>query len=266
MLKEAKVRDEAELEAILVGEPNQIEEGFIVLTHQRKAFGLRSMDILGVDSENTLTVVELKVVTEPNQLRQAIQYYDWILQQGIEWISDAYKNKLGDRKIEERMPQIFLIAPEFDNEMLVEAKYIREDIKVRFFKYLALELNNEKHIKLIEAQIPPLKEIETKPWTVGDNINYITDKDTQKLFSNLIEHIKELEAKVEERPGNWRIGYWIRGKKFCEIYPKKEYFNVGFKTGEENQRWDTLGNITTHDMTEDAFARIKNAFELMKKK
>lgn len=80
-----------------MSEPDQIEEGFLVLTHQRKTFDLRSMDILGVDSENTLTVVELKVVTEADQLRQALQYYDWILQQGIDWVSDAYKTKLGGR-------------------------------------------------------------------------------------------------------------------------------------------------------------------------
>ncbi len=43
MLKETKIKDEAELEAILVNGPEQIEENFIVLTHQRKTFGLKSL-------------------------------------------------------------------------------------------------------------------------------------------------------------------------------------------------------------------------------
>jgi hypothetical protein len=266
MLKEAKIRDEAELESILVAEPDQIEENFLVLTHQRKAYGLKSMDILGVDSENTLTVVELKVTPDVNQLRQTIQYYDWILQQGIDWISDAYKDRLTDRKIEERMPQIFLIAPDFNEETLTEAKYMREDIKVRCFKYLALDINNKKHIKLIEVQVPPVKEIETKPWTVGDNINYIAKEEIGILFSQLADNIRQLDSKVEEKPGNWRIGYWVSGRKFCELYPKKEYYNVGFKTGGEDQRWDTITDINTHTLSEEAFAHIKNAYDLMKRR
>lgn len=266
MLKDTKIKDEAELEAILIAEPDQIEDGFIVLTHQRKTFGLRSMDILGIDQENTLTVVELKVVTEVNQLRQAIQYYDWILQQGIDWVSDAYKHKLGERKITERMPQIYLIAPEFDNETIVEAKYLRSDIRVRVFKYLALELNNKKHIKLVEVTISPIKEIETKPWTVDDNKNYISDKDIRKLFSQLIDRIKQIDLKVAEEPSNWCVRYWINGRKFCELYPKKSYFNVGLKTDEENKKWDSVSNIISADMVDTVFERIKNAFELMKKR
>lgn len=265
MLKDAKIKDEAELESILICEPEQIEKGFLVLTHQRKTFGLRSMDILGIDQENTLTIVELKVVMEPNQLRQAIQYYDWILQQGIDWISDAYRNKLGDKKITERMPQIYLIAPEFDNETLVEAKYFRSDIKVRFFKYLPLDVDGKKHIKTVEEPVPPVKEIETKPWTVDDNKNYISDKDARKLFSALIDKIKQLDSKVTEEPRNWLISYWINGRKFCELYPRKEWFNVGFKAGEENLRWDTISNVVTAEMAEASFESIKLSFELMKK-
>lgn len=60
-LPEAKIRDEAELESILVKDPDQIEKGFFVLSNQRKAHGQTSMDILGLDSNNVLTILELKV-------------------------------------------------------------------------------------------------------------------------------------------------------------------------------------------------------------
>ena len=138
VLKDAKIKDEAELESILVKEPNQIEEGFKIITHQRKAYGQKKMDILGVDSEGVLTIIELKVLTDVNQLRQALNYYDWIVDQGLDWIADAYKHKLEEIKIEQRMPQIFLIAPDFDEEMIREAKYIRDYIKIRLFRYIKL--------------------------------------------------------------------------------------------------------------------------------
>lgn len=36
VLKDAKIRDEPELEVLLVGDPNRIEEGFKIITHQRR--------------------------------------------------------------------------------------------------------------------------------------------------------------------------------------------------------------------------------------
>ena len=265
-LKETSIKDEAELEAILVNDPEQIEEGFKVLTHQRKTSGLNRMDILGVDSEGTLTTIELKIVMDSNQLRQALQYYDWVLQQGLDWISDAYKDKLGNQKVEERMPQIFLIAPEFDQDLITEAKYFREDVKIRLFNYLVFEVNDKKEIKLIEVPIPSLKGIEAKPWTVKDNVEYILDKDVQKLFLNISKHLKELDSGVEEKAGNWVISYWIGGRKFCELYPKRRFFGAGFKTDESEQKWSWITNIKSNDESVKVLEKLKKAYELMKKR
>jgi hypothetical protein len=264
MLKDAKIRDEAELESILIGEPDQIENKFLVLKNQRSASGLKRMDILGIDQEDVLTIVELKVTVDPNQLRQAVQYYDWLMQQGTDWVSDAYRDKLAGRKIAERMPQIYLIAPEFDGETLVEAKYFRSDIKIRFFKYLAFEVEGKKHIKTIEEPLSPIKEIETKPWTVDDNKNYISDNAARRLFTNFIERVKQLDSKVREVPSAWAISYWISGRKFCEIYPRKEWFNTGFKT-DDDVRWSNDMRIATTEKADEAFERIKAAFNLMKR-
>lgn len=264
-LKETTIKDEAELEAILVNDPDQIEEGFKVLTHQRKTSGLSRMDILGVDSEGTLTIIELKVVMDSNQLRQALQYYDWVLQQSLDWIRDAYKDKLSNKKIEERMPQIFLVAPEFEQDLITEAKYFREDIKIILFKYLVFEINGKKEIKLIEVTIPTVIEIEQKPWTVEDNINYILDKDIQILFCNIIKCLKEFDSSVEEKAGNWVISYWVGGRKFCELYPRRKFFSAGFKTDNE-QKWSWITNIKSNDEVTNVLEKLKKAYELMEKR
>ena len=76
-LKDAKVASEAELEEILNNNSDMIEEGFRMLRTQKRTtpYGKR-LDLLGVDSNGTLTVVELKVREDDNQLPQAIEYFD----------------------------------------------------------------------------------------------------------------------------------------------------------------------------------------------
>jgi hypothetical protein len=263
-LKESKIRDEAELESLLVSNPNQIEEGFLVLTHQRKTHGFKTLDILGVDSEGILTLIELKVVVDSGQLKQALLYYDWILQQGLDWISGAYKGALGSQKISERMPQIFLIAPDFDEEMVLEAKYVREDIRIRCFKYITLELNDQKFVKLIEESITSIKEIESKPRSVQDIIYYILDKDVKILFIELAEKIRSIEKDIEEKPTEWNLTYWIKGRKFCDLYPRKQAFAVGYKTSTE-KKWEGVNNIINKEQVDRVFIDIEKAFTLMKR-
>ena len=267
VLKEAKIKDEAELESLLVKDPNQIEEGFKVITHQSKTYGQTKMDILGVDSKGVLTVIELKIITDVNQLRQALNYYDWVLEQGLDWIIDAYKHKLKDTKIEQSMPQIFLIAPDFDERMIREVKYIRDDVIIRLFRYLAFEVNDKKEISLLEVSIPQVRNIETKPWSIQDNIDYISDDGIREIFKEMKKKIKAISENIEEKPGNYFIGYWISGKKFCELYPKKKWFGIGFKTDENEQRWDWITNITTKEQMEDILQdKIIKAYNLMKGK
>jgi len=265
-LKDAKIKDESELESLLVGDTNQIEEGFKIITHQRKTYGQNKLDILGVDSQGILTVAELKVTIDSNQLNQALNYYDWILEQGLDWIIEAYKHKLKGIKIEQKMPQIFLIAPDYDDNMVREAKYIRNDIQLRLFRYVAFEVNGEKEIKLMETSIPKIREIETKPWTIQDNIDYISEKSVQNLFREMMQKIKTIKEKqIEEKSGNWVVSYWISGRKFCEIYPKKKWFAIGFKTDENEQKWDWITNITRKEQIESIFQeKVIKAYNLMK--
>ena len=268
VLNDAKIRDEPELEALLVRDPNQIEEGFKVITHQRRTHRQNKLDILGVDSQGVLTVAELKVTTDVNQLRQALNYYDWIMEQGLDWIVEAYKYKLKGITVEQRMPQVFLIAPDFDEKMIRETKYIRNDIQVRLFRYLALEVDGDKKIKLMEISVPKIREIETKPWSIQDNIDYISESSIKDLFSAMMKNIKGInEKQIEEKPGNYVISYWISGKKFCEIYPKKKWFAIGFKTDENEQRWDWITDITTKEKVEVILEhKVIKAYNLMTRK
>ena len=214
-LKEARIRDESELESILIKNPEQIEEDFKIITHQRKAYGQDRIDILGVDSQGILTIIELKVIQDINQLRQALTYYDWVVERGLYWISDAYKHKLESTNLTKRLPQIFLVAPDFDEKMIREAKYIRDDIKIRLFRYLVFEIEGNKEVKLVEVSVPKLSALESEPMTIDDNINYIDDEAVRKIFKLTMQKIKAIDEKnIQQKEGNWVVTYWISGLKF----------------------------------------------------
>ncbi len=263
-LVEVSLSNEAELESILVQDPDQIEIGFTVLSHQKKTDGTDALDILGVSQEGILSIIELKVRTDKNQLRQAFKYYDYIMKQGLDWFREAYKDKIGDRSIIDVMPQIMLISPDFDEEMLIEAKYLRDDITVRLFKYKAVLANSKKEIVLFEQDIPTVKIIEEKPWVFSDNERYIKDEEVRAKFNDLVSKIKSIDSEIEEKPDRRVVRYFISGRKICDIYVKQKYINVGYKTADDENGWDYAKEIKTEDQFIEILNLIKTAYELMK--
>src|ERR1035437_964409 len=166
MLKTTTLKNEAELETLLIQNPEQIEEGFKIITSQKNNRNGR-LDVLGADSEGKMTVIELKVGIDPGQLTQALRYYDDIVKQGLDWYIRAFEpQKIA---IKEMMPQIFLIAPDFDDQTKIQAKYIREDIIVRLFRYQIFDVTGKKEVALNEIEVEELSNIEIKPWSVDDN-------------------------------------------------------------------------------------------------
>ncbi|RZN36628.1 MAG: CPBP family intramembrane metalloprotease [Methanophagales archaeon ANME-1-THS] len=165
VLKEAGIQDEAELESLLVKEPNQIAKNFKILTHRNKTSGLNRSAFLGVDSEGIVTLIAVKLRVDKDQLREALEAYDRLLELGIDWIADTYKERLQGIILDGHMPHLFLIAPDFDDTVVKEAKYIRTDITIRLFRYVALEINGTKEIKLLETPVAPVRETDTKTKT-----------------------------------------------------------------------------------------------------
>ena len=88
VFKEIQLRNEAELESILKKNPSMIEENFQIIGNQLTTPTGR-IDMLGVDSNGTLALVELKVQEDGEQLTQALTYYDWVLN-NIDFIKNAY--------------------------------------------------------------------------------------------------------------------------------------------------------------------------------
>lgn len=267
-LKPTSLKNETELEAVLVTDPSQIEEGFRVITHQKNKPEQGSrLDILGIDSEGILTLIELKVVVDSNQFNQALAYYDLILEQGVDWYLLAYKDKLrGIDTKEDAMPQIFLIAPDFDIQLLRQIKYLRIDIIVRLFRYQVFEVNGQKEIVLNEIEIPRVKEIERKPWTLKENIDHIKDHTVRKNFEEAIEKIKSISSDIKLDAEGYGVRFWaVNGRKICQIDPKTKSISMGYKT-DTVQKWEWVGNIVDEGQINKIInEKVRYALELMNK-
>src|SRR3990172_5259164 len=79
---------ERELESILVANPDVIEQGLHIISHQHPTDS-GPLDILAVDSEGTLVIIELKNEASDGHLDQGLRYYDWC-RLNISWISQIY--------------------------------------------------------------------------------------------------------------------------------------------------------------------------------
>lgn len=266
-LKPAILRNEAELEALLVNDPSQIEEGFKVITQQRSRPEQGSrLDILGIDSEGVITLIELKVRIDGGQFNQSLVYYDLILEQSIDWYLLAYKEKISIDIKKNTMPQIFLIAPDFDSQMLLQIKYLRPDIRVRLFRYQVFDVNAKKEIVLNEIEMPRVKEIESKPWSLEDNARYITDHSVRDNFKKATEMIKDISDDIKVDAEGYGVRFWApNGKKICQIDPKRKSIAMGYKT-DTSQKWEWIANIVDEkQIIEIIQQKIKYAYELMLK-
>lgn len=238
VLSEVELRDEAELEGILRREPTQIEDGFRIIAKQPRTSEGRRLDLLGVDREGVLTVVELKITVDANQLSQALDYYDWVVER-FDWI----KHNLPDESVvvRDQMPQIFLIAPDFDPKLVTFAKYVREDVKVRLLRYVALAVGEKKdvHIKCLDVQIPPVSAVEGPPPKLEDQLSYIQDSKVREAYSRIRT---ELQQFCNEEPliRSWGVAFYKNGRKFADINPRREALTIGWKDEEKGWDWGTF--------------------------
>jgi RecB family endonuclease NucS len=110
--KRISIRERDELEPIIVANPEVIEDELRIVAHQHPT-DTGALDILGVDSEGTLVVMELKNEASDSQLDQGLRYYDWC-RQNLAWIAHAYKEYNINP---ENHPRLLLIAPAFTDNL-----------------------------------------------------------------------------------------------------------------------------------------------------
>lgn len=217
------LRERDELEPMLIENPDVIEEGLQVISHQHPTDS-GPLDILASDSEETLVVIELKNEASEGHLDQGLRYYDWC-RQNISWIADAYKGKASINP--ESPPRLILIAPSFTDTVKRITKYV--DVELQLIEYHAFEnKDRQRGIICTEIDFGQAPEPPSIP-TIEKKLDWFRDDRVRALF---VDALSELEGKgIEIKPihGLW-ISCFYRGKRFMKLGPKRTFFVANILT------------------------------------
>jgi len=216
-VKPVNIRERDELEPIIIANPDVVEQGLQIIAHQHPTDS-GPLDILGVDTEETLVVIELKNEPADGHLDQGLRYYDWC-RQNLAWIAKAYSDK--QRVNPDLAPRLFLIAPSFTDTIKRIAKYV--DVELQLFEYHAFETEKcEKGIICTEIDYgqppepPPIPTIEKK-------LEYFQDAKVKELFRTVLSQLQQRGIEVKPIHGLW-ISFWYKGKRFMSMSPKRNFF------------------------------------------
>lgn len=245
-VKTVSLPKESDLERILIEHPSCIEDGLVILAHQHPTDS-GPLDILAVDSEETLVVIELKNEASESHLDQGMRYYDWC-RQNIAWLAAAY---VGKTKIKpENSPRLLLIAPSFTDTVRRIAKYINAELELIEFHAFQNEKGERglicSSIDFGQAPVPP--EIPS----IDKKLEYFQSEKVKELFQEVLSELGTKQVEVKPIHDLW-ISFWYRGKRFMYAAPKRNFFVVEVLKTEGD--WSGRIRISTRKEWEQTFQR-----------
>jgi len=238
------LKEREELEPLLVENPDIIEQGLQILSHQLMTDS-GPLDILAVDSEGSLTVIELKNESSEEHLDQALRYYDWC-RQNVLWISQAYSSKNDiDPNADLRL---ILIAPAFTETTKRIAKYI--GVELQLIEYHAFENDKgERGIictRIDYGQPPEPPEIPT----IEKKMEYFQDSEVRELFKAVLEELQAKQVEIKPIGGPW-LSFGYKGKRFMYMGPKRNFFVADVLTPGDN--WTGRKRISNRKEWDEVF-------------
>jgi len=218
-VKRTEVKDEKELESLLIDDLGELEEGLRFLGRQI-ATDSGALDILAVDKDGLLVVIELKVNERDDQLFQGIRYFDWVKSR-IEWISRSFQKEYDFKINVMKDPWLFLVAPSFSDNLKKVSRYV--ELNLMLFEYDVIQIGDKKKVLCRETDYGEPYEPEEVP-TVQGHQDYIEDPEIKTVFEKAIEDIKSKGIKVE--PKKRRITLRHKGKIIGRIWCRKTWFFI----------------------------------------
>lgn len=238
------LKERDELEPLLVANPDVIEQGLQVLSHQLMTDS-GPLDILAVDSEGTLVIIELKNEASEGHLDQALRYYDWC-RQNISWISKAYTNK--NQIDPNAAPRLMLIAPSFTDTVKRISKYV--EVELHLIQYTAFEdEKNERGILCSEIDFGQPPEPPEIP-TLEKKMEYFQDVKVKELFRCVLDELQIKQIEIKPIHDLW-ISFWFKGKRFMYMGPKRNFFVANILTPGGN--WTGRTRISTRKEWDEVF-------------
>jgi hypothetical protein len=237
---------EPQLEDLVRQHVDLIEEGLRYVGHQRVTDSGR-LDVLLVDSGNSLVLAELKVVEDDGMLFQAIDYYDYVSSH-----LEAFARLYSAFSIDPKQPvRLFLIAPSFSQSLINRCKWV--DISISLFTYKCIRLDGSNEIIPVfsEQTIPsPIEILET--YTLDDRLAYITDAEVRATAKSLLDEIVLWDTgRILVEAIKYDISLKVSGRVFAYLSPRRKKFII--YTYNQDDRWTghPINNTDDLDMARE---------------
>jgi hypothetical protein len=213
---------ESQLEDLVRTGSELIEEGLKYVDHQ-KVTDKGRMDVLMVDSGNSIVVTELKINEDDNMLLQGLDYYDYV-SSNIEAFARIYKEFRIDPS---KSIRLMLIAPSFSQTLINRCKWIDANMSLFMYKCIEFEGGDDLIPVFSEISIPtPLEPIEEK-YSIDERLEYITSTNSRKLLEELLSDIPNWKKdKILIEPIKNSISVKVGGKVFMYLAPRRDKFLV----------------------------------------
>jgi len=252
IFKKVELEKERELKNLVKQDPESIEPGLKIMADEFPVDN-GSIDLLGIDSGNILTIIELKINEDDSMLMQSIRYYDSV-SQNIDKIAKLYP---GEKVDTSEGPRIILIAPSFSGTLKKCAKYI--DLRLDLVEYDSLETDHKQGLISHFIDIETPKEMPTRK-TVEEHLNYITAEKIKDLCRKIIKKIKDIGENIEVYGRKFYIGFKYKERLFARIKTKRTFFYTMVTLGSE---WeiDKTKIEGKKDFTDVHLDKIKEAYK-----
>ncbi|HEX8000880.1 MAG TPA: hypothetical protein VF528_21035 [Pyrinomonadaceae bacterium] len=232
---------EQQLEDLVRQHVDKIEDGLRYVGHQRITDSGR-LDVLFVDSGQSLVLAELKVVEDDAMLFQAIDYYDYVSSN-----LEAFARLYNTFSIDPTQPaRLFLVAPSFSQSLINRCKWI--DIPISLFSYQCIRLDSSAEVIPVfsEQTIPSPPEV-LETYSIDDRLAYITDSQARATARDLLDEIVAWDTnKILVEPIKFAISLKVSGRLFAYLSPRRKHFVI--ETYNQEGRWTGYSVQSSDDL------------------
>jgi len=232
-IERANLKEVSELEPLVKETISEIEDGLEVLDNQISIGESGRPDILAIDSNQALTIIELKSIPAGvNAVVQIIGYYEWFVS-NLALFTKPFPNINSDQGI-----RLIIIAPHFSQETIQLAKYL--DLDISLVQYTAIKNIETKDIGIIyeDIDVSPEEGPGVSFRSIEDIEKYFSDETLLEEFKKVISELKELGIEISPYKGG--KNFWIECKYKNEdigyFQPRRRYFNCQIYD-EENEKY-----------------------------
>ena len=237
---------EKELEFYISKNADSVENELKYITHQKRT-DRGPLDMLFVDSGNSLVIAELKIIEDDSMLVQGIDYFHYIFT-NLEFYTRNFNNNRNFNIDPNQKPRLFLIAPSFSVNLKNRASWV--DIQISLFTYKCINVNehNEDIIIFNEELIPSrIQPIEV--YTIDQKTNYIKDEIVKDRFKQSLKKIETLDNnQIVLDPIKNSISIKVGGKVIAYYSPNRKNFWIS--TYDRDNEWKEYPIRSDDDLPE----------------